>query len=64
MGKSLYIVPEIFVTELESDALMLSMSASSSEGGLDGTTQGGDTTGKDADARDRRGSWGDLWEEP
>jgi hypothetical protein len=63
MEKKQYIAPEIIVTELDGEALMLTISASDEETGLQGTTYGGTKSGIDADTRGRRGKWGNLWEE-
>ena len=58
--KQTYIAPEVEVIEMETETMMLSLSAESS---LEGTTDGGGATGKDADANGRRGEWGNLWED-
>ena len=58
MEKKQYIAPEIIVTELDGETLMLTMSSE----GLEGTSYGGTATGISADAQGRRGSWGNLWE--
>ena len=60
--KKTYIAPEIIVTELDGDTLMLTISAGNEETGLQGTTYGGMQSGGDADAQGRRGSWGNLWD--
>lgn len=55
--KKMYIAPEMDVMELATEALMLSIS-----GGKNGPSWGGESEGgMDADANERRGSWGDLW---
>ena len=56
--KKTYIAPVIIVTELDGETLMLTMSSE----GLEGTSYGGTATGISADARGRRGNWGNLWE--
>ena len=63
MEKKQYIAPEIIVTELDGEVLMLTISGE--QGGLDGTkaSNGTAVSGMEADAQGRRGSWGNLWEE-
>lgn len=56
--KKEYIAPEITIAEYTNRSYMLSVSA-----GDIGVGYGGEATGLDADARGRRGKWGDLWEE-
>lgn len=57
--KKTYIAPEMSVMELETEALMLTMSVP--EDG--GPSWGGGATDKEADSnKKRRGSWGNLWE--
>lgn len=57
--KETYIAPEMSVMELETEALMLTMSTP--EGG--GPSWGGEIGGKEAEAnKKRRGTWGNLWE--
>ena len=58
MEKKQYIAPEIVVTELDGETLMLTMSSED----LEGTTWGGEGRKKEADAQGRRGSWGNLWD--
>ena len=64
--KKIYIAPQVEIVEIENEAMMLSVSAD--KGGLDDTNFGGQAgTGvgggpKPADANDRRGSWGNLWD--
>lgn len=58
MEKKQYIAPEIVVTELDGETLMLTMSSED----LERTSYGGTATGISADARGRRGSWGNLWD--
>ena len=64
--KKIYIAPQVEIVEIENEAMMLSVSAD--KGGLDGTNfggQAGSSTGtvpKPADANERRGSWGNLWD--
>ena len=63
--KKIYVAPEMEVLEMENEVLM-SMSAPG-EGGLGGTSWGGQAgadTGNgsiEADANGRRGEWGNLW---
>lgn len=58
--KKTYITPEMDVMVLETEALMLTVSAG---GGDEGPSYGGGATDKEADANKmRRGSWGDLWD--
>ena len=62
--KKTYIAPEMNVVELDTEAMMLSLSAPGggypTYGGQAGTSTG---NGKlEADASGRRGSWGNLWE--
>jgi hypothetical protein len=58
--KKTYIAPEIEVIELEMETALMGLS---SQGSLPGTSDGGDSEGgMDADANDRRGGWGNLWE--
>ena len=59
MEKKEYLAPRMGIMEMESETLMLGLSGA--QGGLDGTTTGGQVSGGDADANGRRGSWGDLW---
>lgn len=57
--KKTYQTPEINTMDFQMDEpVLLNVSAS---GSLDGTGQGGDGTGMDADAKGDRGSWGDIW---
>lgn len=64
--KKTYMAPEMSVMELGTEVMM--MSVSGEQGGLDGTSwggQAGENIGDgpvDADANGRRGSWGNLWE--
>lgn len=58
--KQTYIAPEMEVVEIETETMMLSLSADES---LPGTGWGDDGTGKDADVNKRRGQWGNLWED-
>ncbi len=58
--KETYTTPEITIIELEGEQLMLTISAEG-EDGLEGTTYGNVGSGLDADAKGRRGAWGDLW---
>ncbi len=58
--KKTYIAPEIIITELDSKETIMSLSARDS---LQDTEWGGEATGIDADARNRRGKWGNLWSE-
>ncbi len=50
--------PEMAVLEYNTEILMQSVSVGNT---LPGVGDGGDGTGKDADTRGHRGSWGDLW---
>ena len=60
--KKKYIAPEMNVMVLETETLMLTVSAPG-EDGLGGTSWGGEGSGKPADANQkRRGSWGNLWD--
>ena len=59
--KKEYIAPEMEVMEIENEAMMLTVSAPG-DGGLEGTTSGGATSGGTADANNRRGTWGNLWD--
>lgn len=61
--KHIYVAPETTVIEMETESLMLTVSAEGGEGGLEGTGNGGWGSDKDADANGRRGSWGNLWED-
>ena len=56
--KKTYIAPEIIVTELDGETLMISMSSED----LEGTSYGGTATGISVDAQGRRGKWGNLWD--
>lgn len=56
--KETYMTPEMAVLEYNTEMPILSVSAEST---LPGSGNGGDATGKDADTRGHRGSWGDLW---
>ena len=56
--KKKYINPEIKTIELLSNTTMMSISGKDS---LEGTTYGGTTSGKDADAQGRRNGWDDPW---
>lgn len=57
--KKTYITPEMDVMVLETEALMLTISAG---GGDEGPSYGGGATNKEADAnKKRRGTWGNLW---
>ena len=58
--KKTYIAPEMSVMELETEALMLTMSAPEDGGpSWGGVSQGG----MEADAnKKRRGTWGNLWD--
>jgi hypothetical protein len=58
--KKEYTKPEMNVMELGTEVMMLGLS-SSGDSGLEGTTPGGSMSGGEADANERRGSWGDLW---
>ena len=60
--KKTYIAPEMSVMELETEALMLTMSAPAPEDG--GPSWGGGSQGgMEADAnKKRRGTWGNLWD--
>ena len=59
--KKTYIAPEMSVMELETEALMLTMSAPGEDSGP--SWGGGSTGGMDAEAnKKRRGTWGNLWE--
>ena len=60
--KKTYIAPEIIVTELDGETLMLTISGE--KGGLEDTkaSNGTAVSGMDADAQGRRGSWGNLWD--
>ena len=49
------------IVEYRQEICMLSVSAEQSLNGVKGF--GGDATSMDADARGRRGKWGNLWEE-
>lgn len=56
--KKTYQAPEVCVMDFQMDKpVLLDVSAS---GSLEGTENGGDGSGMDADAKDR-GSWGDIW---
>ena len=61
MEKKQYIAPEMTIVEYRQEICMLSVSAEQSLNGVKGF--GGDATSMDADARGRRGKWGNLWEE-
>ena len=56
--KETYMTPEMAVFEYNTEILMQSVSVGNT---LPGVGDGGDGTGKDADTRGHRGSWGDLW---
>lgn len=60
--KQTYIAPEVEVVEMETETMMLGLSAESS---LPGTSTGkpGTGSGLEADANGRRGQWGNLWED-
>lgn len=60
--KHIYVAPETTVIEMETESLMLTVSAEGGEGGLEGTGNGGWGSDMEADANGRRGSWGNLWE--
>ena len=48
--------------EMDTEALMLTMSTPEGNSGLGGTSSGGSMSGGSADANDRRrGEWGNLW---
>lgn len=54
--KKVYITPEVEVLELDIETLMVSMSVP------DGPGYGGEGSGMEAEANDRRrGEWGNLW---
>ena len=55
--KKVYITPEVEVLELDIETLMFSMSVP----GGDGPGYGGEGSGMEAEANDRRGEWGNLW---
>ena len=58
--KKTYIAPAMEVMELEVETILMALSSQES---LPGTSWGGDSEGgKDADANDRRGGWGNLWD--
>ena len=61
--KHIYVAPETTVIEMETESLMLTVSAEGGEGGLEGTGNGGWGSDMEADANGRRGSWGNLWED-
>ena len=61
--KHIYVAPETTVIEMETESLMLTVSAEGGEGGLEGTGNGGSGSNMEADANGRRGSWGNLWED-
>lgn len=54
--KKTYITPEIDVMVLETEALMLTVSAN------EGPSYGGEANDKEADANRHRGTWGNLWD--
>lgn len=56
--KKTYIAPEIQVTEMEMESVLMSMSAPDLGVGDGGDSQGGQY----GDANDRRGTWGSLWD--
>lgn len=51
--------PEMAVLEYNTEMPILSVSTGNT---LPSVENGGDATGKDADTRGHRGSWGDLWD--
>lgn len=55
--KQIYIAPEMNVVELDTEAMMLTISAP----GEDYPTWEGPASGLEADAPVRRGTWGNLW---
>ena len=59
--KKTYIAPEINVMEMEMETALMGLSSQES---LPGTSWGGESEGggMDADANDRRGGWGNLWD--
>ena len=57
--KQTYIAPEMEVVEIDTETMMLSLSA---EDSLEGTTDGGSGSGMEADVNKRRGKWGNLWD--
>lgn len=56
--KNTYTKPEMAIIEYNTETLI----SVSTGGTLPGSGTGGDATGKDADTRGHRGSWGDLWD--
>lgn len=54
-----YMTPEMAVLEYNTEMPILSVSTGNT---LPSVENGGDATGKDADTRGHRGSWGDLWD--
>lgn len=56
--KKTYIAPEIQVTEMEMESVLMSMSAPDLGVG-DGGESGG---GMEGQTNDRRGTWGSLWD--
>jgi hypothetical protein len=58
--KQAYIAHEMEVVEIETETMILSLSA---EGSLDGTGTGKPGSGLEADVNKRRGQWGNLWED-
>ena len=61
--KQTYIKPEMEIVEMDTEALMLTMSTPEGNNGLGGTSWGGGTDEEfEADANRRRGTWGNLWE--
>ena len=58
--KKVYIAPGMNVFELEVEPIFLVVSA---EDSLPGSSWGGESEdGREADANEHRGVWGDLWE--
>lgn len=58
--KKVYIAPGMNVVELEMEPVLLVISA---EDSLPGSSWGGESEdGGEADANERRGAWGNLWE--
>ena len=61
--KKTYIKPEMEQMEMDTEALMLTMSTPDGNSGLGGTSWGGNNPGDniEADGNRRRGEWGNLW---
>lgn len=58
--KKVYIAPEMNVVEMEVETALMGLS---SDNDLPGSSWGGESEGgMDADANDRRGGWGNLWD--